>query len=493
MRNLRAENERNFRYQREKLAQIEKEIKNAEQKCKTQVQKELAKQKVELENAMKAKEAEALSGINQFLEFLKQYEEIYKKNDAEGFASVAGYDETKNKLATIFGAPLVQNKTNPNVKVPNVIALYGPKGTGKTILGESLAKQFDCEYGRSLLLKMGDDINFERLMPLAEKAKSVFEKTGRRTIIQIDEVEFFGTKQTPSFWKKLRGKPQTFEEFLSCCSEKYGCTMVVTTNEPNKIDESIRTKMKFLYVPVATKKDMAEILKFHVNNRNKEPINYNKLVNLLSEKMTDGTAFTNARLADIVYTVITTISSQKAYNQLIDIAERAKNNFNTNKNHTFILIDEFDAFAPKESEKSKQMKNLTDKIAMQYHCSILATTNFPENIDKTLLRDGKFQKMAIPPATSADIKNIIKYYLNGVFIESTELNNILNTIMGNENGSFSNSQIKNIIINCIKKSLLSNTKLESKHILQAFKENIPVITNNSLELFKKQISIVTKI
>lgn len=188
-----------------------------------------------------------------------------------------------------------------------------------------------------------------------------------------------------------------------------------------------------------------------------------------------------------------TISSQKAYNQLIDIAERAKNNFNTNKNHTFILIDEFDAFAPKESEKSKQMKNLTDKIAMQYHCSILATTNFPENIDKTLLRDGKFQKMAIPPATSADIKNIIKYYLNGVFIESTELNNIVNTIMGNENGSFSNSQIKDIIINCIKKSLLSNTKLESKHILQAFKENIPVITNNSLELFKKQISIVTKI
>ena len=204
----------------------------------------------------------------------------------------------------MFGVPLIQNRKNPDIKVPNVIALYGPKGTGKTILGTSLAKQFDCTYGGSLLLKVGDDINFSRLMNIAEKAKTDFEKTGRRTIIQIDEVEFFGTKQTPSLWKRLRGKPETFADFLSICSEKYGCTLVVTTNEPDKIDDSIKSKMKFLYVPVANEDDMAEILKFHVNNRNKEDINYKKLVALLMVKTKDGSAFTNARLEDIVKTVI---------------------------------------------------------------------------------------------------------------------------------------------------------------------------------------------
>ena len=304
LRELIAEKEQNFRYQQQMIAKLSADIKSAESDCNKKLATELEKQKADLEKIFKAQAKEALGSINYILEIAKQYEQIYKKNDAQGFASVAGYKETKNQLAAMFGVPLIQNKKNPNVKVPNVIALYGPKGTGKTIFGASLAKQFDCINGGSLLLKVGDDINFSRLMKIAEEAKTNFKKTGKRTIIQIDEVEFFGTKQTPSIWKRLRGKPENFEEFLSVCSDKYGCTLIVTTNEPNKIDNSIKSKMKFLYVPIANAEDMAEILKFHVNNRNKENINYKKLVSLLVAKTKDGSAFTNARLEDIVKTVI---------------------------------------------------------------------------------------------------------------------------------------------------------------------------------------------
>ena len=304
LRELIAEKEQNFRYQQQMIAKLSADIKRAENDCNKKLATELEKQKANLEKIFKAQAKEALGNINYILEIAKQYEQIYKKNDAQGFASVAGYKETKNQLAAMFGVPLIQNKKNPNVKVPNVIALYGPKGTGKTIFGASLAKQFDCINGGSLLLKVGDDINFSRLMKIAEEAKTNFKKNGKRTIIQIDEVEFFGTKQTPSFWKRLRGKPKNFEEFLSVCSEKYGCTLIVTTNEPDKIDNSIKSKMKFIYVPIANEKDMAEILKFHVNNRNKENINYKNLVSLLVAKTKDGSAFTNARLEDIVKTVI---------------------------------------------------------------------------------------------------------------------------------------------------------------------------------------------
>ena len=304
LRQLIAEKEQNFRYQQQMIAKLSEDIKNAENDCNTKLATELEKQKADLEKIFKAQAKQALGSINYILEIAKQYEQIYKKNDAQGFASVAGYKETKNQLAAMFGVPLIQNKKNPNVRVPNVIALYGPKGTGKTIFGASLAKQFDCINGGSLLLKVGDDINFSRLMKIANEAKTNFRKTGKRTIIQIDEVEFFGTKQTPSLWKRLTGKPENFEEFLSVCSEKYGCTLVVTTNEPDKIDNSIKSKMKFLYVPIANEDDMAEILKFHVNNRNKENINYKKLVALLIDKTKDGSAFTNARLEDIVKTVI---------------------------------------------------------------------------------------------------------------------------------------------------------------------------------------------
>ena len=188
-----------------------------------------------------------------------------------------------------------------------------------------------------------------------------------------------------------------------------------------------------------------------------------------------------------------TMSIDKVYNQLIDIIERAKHKFQKNNIHTFILIDEFESFAPKESEKSRQLKNLTDKISNEYHCSILATTNYPENIDKTLLRDGKFHKMAISPATASDIGLIIKYYLNGASINNSDLNNIIYTILNNRNGKYSNSQIKDIIMNCIKKSLYTKTKLEGKHIIQAFIKNAPSITQEELKLFEEQIRIVRRI
>lgn len=188
-----------------------------------------------------------------------------------------------------------------------------------------------------------------------------------------------------------------------------------------------------------------------------------------------------------------TMSIDKIYNQLIDIIERAERNFRKSNMHTFILIDEFDSFAPKESEKSRQLKNLTDKIAREYHCSILATTNYPENIDKTLLRDGKFHKMAIAPANINDISSIVKYYLNGAFISNADLNGIIYTILNNQKGKYSNSQIKDIIINCIKKSLYSKTKLEGKYIIQAFKENVPSIDQETLKSFEEQIKIVKRI
>lgn len=188
-----------------------------------------------------------------------------------------------------------------------------------------------------------------------------------------------------------------------------------------------------------------------------------------------------------------TMNVDKVYNQLIDIIERAKHKYQKSKIHTFILMDEFDAFAPKESEKSHQLKNLTDKISKEYHCSILATTNYPENIDTTLLRDGKFQKMAIAPANINDVSTIIKYYLNGASITDTDLNKIMYAVLNNSKGKYSNSQIKDIIVNCIKKSLYSKIKLEAKHIIQAFQENSPCITQEALKLFERQKGIVKRI
>ena len=80
-----------------------------------------------------------------------------------------------------------------------------------------------------------------------------------------------------------------------------------------------------------------------------------------------------------------------------------------------------------------------------------------------------------------------------VSISNADFNNIIYTVLNHRDGKYSNSQIKDIIINCIKKSLYTKTELEGKHIIQAFNENVPSITQEALKLFEEQMRIVRRI
>ena len=188
-----------------------------------------------------------------------------------------------------------------------------------------------------------------------------------------------------------------------------------------------------------------------------------------------------------------TMNNDKAYNQLVDIVNGAKRAYQEKGRRTIILVDEFDAFAPKNSDRSQRMKNLTDKISKQYYCTIIATTNFPENIDTKLLRDGRFEKIAVGIANKEDLIKIIHYYLNGCFDSYNEIAKLADNILGNPNGKYSNSQIKDIIDSCINTSIYTKIGLNSKRLLQKFAETIPDISNEAFEHFQKQLQYIKKV
>ena len=188
-----------------------------------------------------------------------------------------------------------------------------------------------------------------------------------------------------------------------------------------------------------------------------------------------------------------TMNDDKAYNQLVDIIHFAKETFQNSKKRTFIMIDEFDSFAPKNNMRSKRMKNLTDFISEGYHCSILATTNFPENINSTLLRDGRFEKIAIGPADEGDLRQIIYRYLNGCFNNEAEIDKLISIILNNKNGRYSNSLIRDIIDNCIARANIMKLDLDGTQLFEAFNDTIPDITNKFLKHFKQQIQYMQKI
>lgn len=294
------EKNNSFKYMQDTMAQIDSEISNARAHYDKKLQQELTKQKAILERQMKQVSDEVLANANYIIETVRKYEALYQKTNHKGFGKIAGYDNIKQELTKMFGVPLLKKQN-----VPNAILLYGQKGSGKNLFGAAMATQFDCYDGGSMLLKIGDDLNFDKLMEIAEDARAKFVKTGKRTIIQINEVEYFGNNQTTSFFKRLKGRPKNFAEFLSNCADKYGCTIMASTNSPEEIDKPVLEQMKPLYVPPANRDDIAKILKHHVDGKETGKIDYEKLADKLIEKAGNG-AFSNARLENIVYKVKTT-------------------------------------------------------------------------------------------------------------------------------------------------------------------------------------------
>lgn len=70
---------------------------------------------------------------------------------------------------------------------------------------------------------------------------------------------------------------------------------------------------------------------------------------------------------------------------------QAKELFEYNGVRTILYIDKFDEFAPQNaSALTGLLKGFMDKASKEYHCTVFAATEYPEKIDKILLRDGRF-------------------------------------------------------------------------------------------------------
>ncbi|KTW31570.1 hypothetical protein T552_00208 [Pneumocystis carinii B80] len=188
-----------------------------------------------------------------------------------GFESVRVPSSTKNILQTLISLPLKEpDAFNFGVLSHNRISgvlLFGPPGSGKTLLAKAVAK--DC--GARVLEIKGSEI-FNMYVGEGEKnVKAIFSLARKLNpcVVFIDEVDaIFASRKSdynnPSHREIIN---QFMSEWDGLVSQNTGVIIMGATNRPFDLDEAIIRRMpKRILVDLPTEEDRKEILKIHLKD-----------------------------------------------------------------------------------------------------------------------------------------------------------------------------------------------------------------------------------
>lgn len=158
-----------------------------------------------------------------------------------------------------------------------------------------------------------------------------------------------------------------------------------------------------------------------------------------------------------------------------------------------IFIDEFDALGSRDGRQMDQERLSTinqllsemDGLKPQTTILVIAATNYPDRIDKALLRPGRFdKKIEIPLPDCQTRTDLLKHYFQRVHLDSSvDLSSIASSLQ-----SFSPAQIKNLtnqsIQIAIRESLLlKNIVIDTEH----FSKNLDLDEIQSLTITNAHI------
>ena len=205
--------------------------------------------------------------ISKFLDAMDNLE----KN--KGFNRISGYEEIKEKLKEEFIlSSIMKDRTSQGADVPNVVLFYGPSNNGKTLFAQALAEQ---SLSNIVTVSGGEDDAMELINGYAEESLKNYNKSldKKRTIIVVNEAELLANECSFDI--------DEFKNFIKDCSDKYKCTIFLTSNIPLHIDKDILAQISFK-VPVepADRKTCKEIIVDNFNTANIKPEgNIDNLVN----------------------------------------------------------------------------------------------------------------------------------------------------------------------------------------------------------------------
>lgn len=163
------------------------------------------------------------------------------------------------------------------------------------------------------------------------------------------------------------------------------------------------------------------------------------------------------------------------------VVANARNRFTIDNKRTMVIIDNFDDFTLQTKRDRDVFKAFLDNVSSMYKATILAISQNPEKLDPIILRDGRFNKIAIANANFKDIIEIVKRYVPLDLLDRLNIIDFAKQIfkLQGEN-AFSVKQIKEL-------TMLFADKFSEIHNIK------PEISKEKIMHFKKQLKLLKSI
>lgn len=228
---------------------------------------------------------------------------IRPSNDGheKGLNAIQGYGLEKYELAMKVISPIIIAQKRPGEQtrneVPNGLLLYGPGGSGKTYIADSVCehlKHFDVDVKEVVMDSDSHTENAQRIRKAFLEAEERFKKTGKYTVIKFPED--IDRKFLDSNVSSENSEEMSAFLYRADHSASRGAIWIATANNPKMLDKSVirRADVKML---IGNMEDfaIADMIKYtlikHGEKQSSENLDYEKVIKYIEERKLSCTPF----------------------------------------------------------------------------------------------------------------------------------------------------------------------------------------------------------
>jgi transitional endoplasmic reticulum ATPase len=222
----------------------------------------------------------AIIGRSTQIELVDQAGAKYASRRDVTFSDVGGLDEAVRKVREVIQLPLKHPEIffQLGIDPPRGVLLYGPSGTGKTLIAKAVASETGC-YFKSV---SGTEIMDKYYGESEAKLRAAFEDAYKNApaIIFIDEIDALAPRRDTSEGEVEKRVTAQLLALMDGMEERGQVIVLAATNLPNVLDTAVRRPGRFdreILIGVPEKKGRREILEIHTRDMPLEDVDLGEL------------------------------------------------------------------------------------------------------------------------------------------------------------------------------------------------------------------------